>query len=137
MRILPLYGLAAAILIIGNLFLITSGLPSTSRLLSTLAFNAPWLIPYVANLAGAHHAHKRGSKEKSIGLHFVTSLWTLGFAALITGLLAGINTQLNQPLDIIADAIILVVGMWEGLLKGLFFSAITSFIWTKRKKAKA
>lgn len=133
MRILPLYGFLGAVLVIGNLFLIASGNLPHSRIVTLIVFNGPWLFPYAMNLAGARHAHKLGSKEKAIGLHFVTSLWTLAFAAALTALIAGINTQLNQPLDIIQDAVILVVGMWEGLIKGLFFSVITAFIWSKRK----
>ncbi len=136
-HILALWALLAAIGALGSVLLAASDLPSQSALFSQLAWNGPWIIPYLCYVGATKHARRAGSKEKPVGLQFVTALLTLLFAALLTGLMAGINTLLNQPSDIISSAVIMVVGLWESLLKGLFFSVITVMISDKLRKKTA
>jgi len=130
-HLLALWAFVAALALMGTNSVATTDLPTQSALAAHFVWRGPWLIPYVANLIASHHARKRGSKEKHIGLQFVTSLLTLLFAVILTGLLAAINTLLNQPSDVVAGAVVMTVGLWEGLIKGLFFSVVTVLIWEK------
>ena len=128
MKRLPLeliYGFVTALLLGAMTVLANTDLPEQSRLIMFFVWRGPWLVPYLAYMGSGIHKRRRGSKEKPMGIQFITALWTLGSAILITSILWLVNLSFDLPFNPAEAGVIMTVGLWEDMIKGLFLSMIT------------
>lgn len=120
----PTYGFLGALLLVG----ITSWVNWDSGYAVTVPWRGSALIPYAACLIAGFHKQWQGSKEKAIGIQFMTSIWMVFFSTGLSFLLYWITKLLAIPNESLQASVVMTVGLWEEMLKGLLFAVITQAI---------